>query len=398
MIGLGLKEFRRHIYTNLFIALQLAAVLFIVILCISGVYSRIELYTPVKEYLECDGAYTADVKIMTEDGKRLEELVPEIDRYIGAYMLELGRDIGDVGLCYAYDDEIIEHYTPKLSEGVWLDEKIRDGKLCAVINFDSGYKLGDTVTKQYSYYREDDVTFSDPETIDVEFVIVGRLMKDAMVFGLNPSTSKNDDHRALYSEYKGKDTILLCSQTAAENKGVGCYRVGHQLVIFKDGLSDEQSQAAVAEINKLTDFAMPLSELRAASQRYVYEQLIRLAPILISVVMLIFVSTVAITTLNMKMNMRTSAIYALHGCTMKGCSMIYLINSLIVAAISVMLCTAFMNILALKGFFEKTVVTVDIHTVIGCAGVCGAFLVCSLVSPVIGLGRASIKEQLSVSE
>ena len=199
-------------------------------------------------------------------------------------------------------------------------------------------------------------------------------------------------NRSWPCKYKGKDTILLCSQTAAENKGVGCYRVGHQLVIFKDGLSDEQSQAAVAEINKLTDFAMPLSELRAASQRYVYEQLIRLAPILISVVMLIFVSTVAITTLNMKMNMRTSAIYALHGCTMKGCSMIYLINSLIVTVISVMLCTAFMNILALKGFFEKTVVTVDIHTVIGCAGVCGAFLVCSLVSPVIGLGRASIKE------
>ena len=72
MFGLGLKEFRRHIFTNLFIALQLAAVFFVVISIVSSIYSRTSLYTPVKGLLNMDGAYALKANYYTEDGQALQ--------------------------------------------------------------------------------------------------------------------------------------------------------------------------------------------------------------------------------------------------------------------------------------------------------------------------------------
>ena len=55
MIKLGLKEFQRRIFTNIFIALQLGAMFFLIIAIVSSVSSRTELYLPVKDKLEGKG-------------------------------------------------------------------------------------------------------------------------------------------------------------------------------------------------------------------------------------------------------------------------------------------------------------------------------------------------------
>lgn len=50
MIKYGLKEFARNIYSNIFIAVQLAIAFIIMSAAVSSVLSRIEMYTPVKKY------------------------------------------------------------------------------------------------------------------------------------------------------------------------------------------------------------------------------------------------------------------------------------------------------------------------------------------------------------
>lgn len=50
MIKYGLKEFARNIYSNIFIAVQLAIAFIIMTAAVSSVLSRIEMYTPVKKY------------------------------------------------------------------------------------------------------------------------------------------------------------------------------------------------------------------------------------------------------------------------------------------------------------------------------------------------------------
>ena len=99
MFRLGLQEFRRHIFTYLFIALQLAAVFFFVISIVSSIYSRISLYTPVKELLGKDGAYALNASYYSEDGQSLEDIVPEIDRYVGIGPLAIADDSGDKAAC-----------------------------------------------------------------------------------------------------------------------------------------------------------------------------------------------------------------------------------------------------------------------------------------------------------
>ena len=397
MFGLGLKEFRRHIFTNLFIALQLAAVFFIVISIVSSIHSRTSLYSPVKELLGMDGAYALKANYSSEDGQPLEDIVPEIDRYIGISRLAIADNSGDKAVCYCYDNEALLLYDPPLAEGRWLDADTAE--LECVVNYDSEYSVGDVITKEYQYYRDDDVTFTDPETKEIRFKIVGRLAKDAPVFGLNSRTSKKDDHRSLFDSYTSKAmTMLLCPQSAAEGHGIGSYRTNHQLVIFKEGLSDEEITKAVKEINALTGFAIPLSELRANSERFVYEQLIRLAPILISIVILILVSTVAISALNAKMNMHTSAVYALLGCTMKGCSIIYLVSSLVTSIMAATLCGVLLNTLRIIGKLEETVIAFDGNTLLWCLVVWTLFLICSMTAPMIALGRATVKEQLVANE
>ena len=50
MIKYGLKEFARNIYSNIFIAVQLAIAFILMTKAESSVISRIELYTTVKKY------------------------------------------------------------------------------------------------------------------------------------------------------------------------------------------------------------------------------------------------------------------------------------------------------------------------------------------------------------
>ena len=50
MIKYGIKEFIRNIYSNIFIAVQLAVTLIIAIASVSSVLSRTELYAPVTEF------------------------------------------------------------------------------------------------------------------------------------------------------------------------------------------------------------------------------------------------------------------------------------------------------------------------------------------------------------
>ena len=397
MIGLGLKEFRRHIFTNLFIAVQLAAVFFVVISIVSSIYSRTELYTPVKDLLNSEGVYSGHINYRSEDGSTLKDIVPEIDRYIGIGRLAVADNGGDKAACYCYDDESVSVYIPPLDEGCWLTPNADE--LQCVVNYESEYAVGEIITKEYQWYREDDVTYTDPETSEVSFKVVGRLAKDAPIFGLDSSMQKNDDHRTLFDTYTNRSMpLLICSQAAAEAAGLSSYRGEPQLVIFRDGLSEKEIEAAVKKINAVTGYAMPVSELRANSEKYVYEQLIRLAPILISIVLLILVSTVAISALNAKINMRTSAIYALLGCTMRGCSLIYLINSFITSLLAGALCLTFMNVMKLTGKLEETVITFDRHTLIWCAAVWAVFLLCAMTAPLIALGRATVKEQLAANE
>ena len=57
MIKYGFKEFVRNIYSNIFIAVQLAVSFLIAAAAVSSVLSRTEMYTPMKEFFRLPKAF-----------------------------------------------------------------------------------------------------------------------------------------------------------------------------------------------------------------------------------------------------------------------------------------------------------------------------------------------------
>ena len=76
MIKYGLKEFARNIYSNIFIAVQLAIAFIIMTAAVSSVLSRIEMYTPVKKYFpDGKGLYICNIY----DATSLDDELKNID-------------------------------------------------------------------------------------------------------------------------------------------------------------------------------------------------------------------------------------------------------------------------------------------------------------------------------
>ena len=84
MIKYGLKEFARNIYSNIFIAVQLAIAFIIMTAAVSSVLSRIEMYTPVKKYFpDGKGLYICNIY----DTAPLDSELKNIDDVIQACII-----------------------------------------------------------------------------------------------------------------------------------------------------------------------------------------------------------------------------------------------------------------------------------------------------------------------
>ncbi|MBR6337624.1 MAG: hypothetical protein IKR76_07830 [Ruminococcus sp.] len=410
MFRLGTKEYIRRIFTNLFIALQLAAAFFIIASIIASIRTRTTLYDPIKEYLDKDGAYIALSNTSLggiDSEEKLKEQIPEAEDLITAYHIYFEMDT--TGKTIAYDKRIGKKYTPSLDEGKWLDFDNTD-EITAVVSYSSPYKVGDVIDVIYpKFIKMDEETYTPVnENIPVKIRIVGRLSEDAKLYGMGKGFAQNDDFRNLYEraaeeeeeeEGQGSEPVsMIISKEAAENHGCTCsLGISKALITLKDGLSAEEADAAYAKLNAI-GAPIRMESFASRTKRYVYDQLIQLSPILISIIMLVTVSTIAISALNAKMGMKTNAIYALMGCTMKSCIGIYLVNSLLTAFTSALMCAVFVNGMKIAGRLQTTVIAFGLPEILGCAAMGGIYLICAISSPVIYLSKATIKEQLAVSE
>ena len=412
MLRLGVKEYTRRILTNLFIALQLAAAFFIIASIIASIRTRTTLYDPIKDYLDGDGAYMhVTITTLGEQGidteEKLKEYIPEIDEVITTYSTSLETDERIIQTI-AYDKRTGGTYTPELKEGKWIDFGETD-EITAVIDYDSPYKVGDVIDLDYSKFigMTDDFQIID-EKYPQKVRIVGRLAEKAKLYGLGRGFAQNDDFRNLYDSYvpdEDDDVLMyqyqplfIVSKEAVESKGCSCYlRASKAIVTFKDGLTEEQADAAFSRLNTIGT-PIRMEPFATRTKRYVFDQLIQLSPILISIIMLTVVSTIAISALNAKMGMKTNAVYALLGCTMKDCIGIYLINSLFTAFTSALMCIVFVNGMKITGRLQNTVISFGKYELAGCGVMLVIFLLCAITAPVIYLAKATIKEQLAVSE
>lgn len=393
MFSIGIKEFNRRIFSNLFIALQLGAVLFIIISITSSIHSRTEYYEPIADQLDGKGLYANLGGLSTEE-VFLEEN-PQVDSVFCAQkpVLEINR----FETVLSYSQEIAERYVPDLKKGKWVSKvDVNSKTLYAVVNEYSKLDVGSTVKGSRYYYEDDDVNFTNPiyEVYTIE--VVGVISDNTKFFGGDSYYEENDDFRNLYGT--GDGTVMLFNKEQLDNMGIPSVITQCKMIIhFKDGLSDDEVSQASAII-KSHGATTNLQNFRDVSYMYVYHQLVQLFPILISIILLVVVSTISISALNTKMSLHTYGIYYVLGCTWKGCIVINLIASVIVAVCSALMCGLAIQILKIMGKLQKTVISFGTYELKWCLIAIAGYIVVSMILPIIFMSSTTPKENLTTNE
>lgn len=393
MFSLGIKEFNRRIFSNLFIALQLAAVLFIIISIVSSVRSRIEYYEPIADQLKGEGLYAKLGGLATEE--HFKEQFPQVESVFCAYSPAL--QINGIKTLKSYSQDVAEMYAPPLKEGKWISEiDVNSETIYAVVNEKSGFKIGDVVNGSFITYPPDDITYTNPIENKCKIEIIGIFSDKTKFLGGERYYEMGEDFRSLYGY--GENKVFIMNKNQLQKIGINSTLSGEKMIIhFKDNLSEEEIADVSSKIRQY-GATVNLQDFRDVSYMYVYHQLIQLLPILICIILLVVVSTIAISALNTKMSLHTYAIYYILGCTWKGCLVINFVNSLLTSICSVLMCTIFMNILKVTGKLQKTVITMGSYQLKWCGIMILAFVLISMLLPALFMRSTTPKEHLTSNE
>lgn len=405
MLLLGLKEFFRRIYTNIFTALQLSVVFLILLSIVSSVQSRTELYMPVKDYLKGDGVYTMSSAISLDVNNIIineDDLIkkhPEIDSVFTSYTPDVFYPDSD-GKFISYNDEMLNMYSPKLKSGRWFKSSDNsENTIYGVTSAGSGLEVDDTVSvTNVTYDQKTDPTFTHPIEKRFKVKIIGVLDESTQVLGADTYITDRDDFRNLYGDYdESSMPLLLLSQSQLSKNGVGYTINGNkQIIKYKSGLSDQK----ISELNMAFNSVgfIPLRKFSSVSKLYVYEQIIKLLPLLVCIALLVIVSTVSISALNVKGGLKTYSIFYVCGSDRAQCLGVCLINSILTASLAAVVSIIFMNVGILSGLLGSTVIKASGLGILACAIAFILQVICSMVMPITLMSKGTLKDNLSANE
>ena len=405
---------------KIFEVLQLAAVLSIMVLIVSVIVSRYELYNPFKQYFERRGyminvanpMYVADFEDIVGD---CEYIINKTD---AAYAGDVMSDDHTMFYTIQYSDEFIDAYAPPLVDGVWLSEAKEEyestGYIPAVItSCDGRYKVGDVFEYDVTGYTDKD---EEVVIAHLKYKIVG-VLKDKISIASYMSTGQSSDeikrdYRDIYkvfsNEFEDIDYLLIsasdsdtCWRSEMERtagieglqwKFSGAPLYGTQFVFCED-MSDDEYEELGRSLNVAFFSAVPLSEVRKNSLNYIYEQMYTLFPIAACIFILTIISTVSISAIYTKRQLRNYAIFYICGARWRTCALKSLKSGAITCAVSAVL-SALILIIGKATLLKETVISFGLWHFAVCAGVIVLYLALSMIMPLSIIGSAQPREVL----
>ncbi len=395
MLSLGFKEFQRRIFTNLFVALQLAVILILIISASSILFYRTSFYSPLKDYIEGNGMYcqirTETLGAMTE--KDIKQQYPVIESIISANAVDATSDFSNM---IAYTDDTINMYEPNMKSGKWLSEcDLSDDMVFGVVSAKSNLSVGDDIKITSVRYDEDDYEFQNPIYEDIEIQIVGVLNDNADVLCLDDYFSYDDDYRNMYGNIEDVGSLLIMSQSQLDSKQVGHSLSNRkQLIKYKS----DASQQEIDEMNNLLRGLGPTVEMKEfynSSQNYFYNQMLKIVPLLICTVLLIIVSTISISALTIKNNIKLYSIYYVCGSDRRQCLTLYFFNSALTALIGLAVTYIIMNISNISGILGQTVIQITNGGILMSAVAILLHIACSMIMPMVLMNNKSLRENIT---
>ena len=405
----GFKEFERNIFFNLFIIIQITAVLILMVYSMSSVAYISKFYNPIKEYLEGNGLCT---KITNYGISNEVEALDYVDSIYSihtcsgnindndAYAKELFTDI----YVNSYDDKFINNYKPLLEKGEWLDkyEAESDGCVNVVIGYSEEYDVGDVC----------EVIFGpeDPSyTQKLKFRIVGMLSDGAKIFNAYGSTDEVTDAESLYQNYYMREhfnsnnnnyDLFFITKDNVLNLGYPAM----SFIKFKDGYSEKELEEFYVDLGEqFEDYIEVFSNLkteyiREASVKSINEQKMMMMPLIVGIIILIIVSVFSMSAISSNKQLKNYGIYTVSGATRKRCIFIQMWNVFYSCVLSVVLAYVVFKLMTVGGIISASIVSIGRNELLACGAIIVIAIIASAVMPAIIIGRAQAKEMLKEEE
>ena len=383
---------------------QLSAVLVLIVSICFAAMSRYDLYSPFADLFRGDGyainyqgpyMYAKDFRESVKGARVLDvcwlNFTPEdSDPYSN----------GEMYATLAYDDELIDRFAPRLSEGVWLNgtehSYQKDKMIPAVVPPDSPYSIGDRIISPDNM-TEWDENYEPTRIEDLCFIVVGKLEDNASVFSYPYHYDKFTDHRDLYgvynSEFVDSDVFLIRERDICDIYGFDAPITGIQLVDCS-GMSDEEYRETGGILKRTAGSAVvSFEELNSGSMDYIFSEMQTVFPIALCIFILTVISSISISAIYTKRHLRTYAIFYICGARWRSCALRSLRSGLITCGASVLL-TAAVLVIGKLTFMKDTVIGFGLIPLAVCAGVLIVYLALSMIMPLLIIGKTEPREIL----
>ena len=403
----ALRNLKKSPLMNILSFLQLVAVLLITGVMVSSLCIRYRMYTPFADYIQSSGYYT----VFTMDGANRGngtgarywydgsgELAEELGAksVLSTYSLITygGSWWGDENspdlLCY--DDEIIKLYNPRLKEGRWLSTSADE--IEAVISDGAyGWHTGDVVQIPITVGNAADM---EMQTFDVR--IVGILDEGSEVYGMSTKfESANDTYRLLYRSFypeREERPVIMFSYSVLNSFEHFSSFITQAFITYDE--ADFDKDAARQQISSANGgYMVTLEKMYENSRAYLQEELLKLLPIVIVLLILVLVSGVSISALSTRRRLKDYAKYYVVGLRWGQCVLVNLFQSLITAVAAAAVSASVLFIAQYTALADLFMIFWNGWVVLAMIGVTVLYLLFSMIMPTIMLRSVTPKQLLT---
>lgn len=382
-------------------AVQLTSVLVLMTVLCSAVISRFDAYDRFSDLIQGKG-YLVNYQGGFLRENEFREKLPGAEIITtdwGDYDISTGSGTERYH-CIVYGSELIDRFTPLLSEGKWLNDATHsygsDGLIPAVVAPDSPYSVGDRIVSPDNM-TEWDENYEPTRTEDLCFIVVGKLKELASAISYPYIGGNPKDHRDIYGVYKSgfvdENVMFIRESDIQEIYHLDSPIRGIQFVTCS-GMTDEQLKAIRRKLGNIqgagfTDYA----DIEYASRKYIFEQLTTIFPIALCIFILTVISSISISAIYTKRHLRTYAIFYICGARWRSCALRSLRSGLITCGASVLL-TAAVLVIGKLTFMKDTVIGFGLIPLAVCAGVLATYLALSMIMPLLIIGKTESREVL----
>ena len=344
---LALREIKRSRKLFLFLILQLCVTFLAAIGCASVVSGQYWRYDAFKSIIGKEGWF-----VNTNLGLR----IPEADAGTGRSGREiLEKYLPDANIICTYsifgdifmDDAVLDIdstvYDPELIDIMGAETEIAEGRWFAK---NDGREIEAVISQNYYGLTEGDVVnlvaYAGEESIPIR--IVGVLKEDSTVIKMNYSSDMVGYHNFLYNLQGDPGTQFLIlqeedfSRLAAANPQLKeiLWPQGLLFIQYPDRISDEEKAGYDNFIADNLEIRLKetLETVDQKSKRYIKRQLNDIVPVLLVFCIMIVMSTVCVSVIEVRQHITNLSIYRIVGMSRKSCFLIQLCINIIILCLT----------------------------------------------------------------